>query len=192
MISLTKHQNITIMKEFPVESRRLYEEKKAEAKASLPKLLQSMRESEIGNSVLLKTPFGIKPLIYADYTASSRALTFIEDYVRLEVLPSYANTHSESSTCASQTHHLREEARGIVKRCINASEKDVVIFSGSGYTSAINKLIRAMKVGEISEQKSYCFENRWGSFDCILCNTRSREVRCTFGEVEGERGKKRN
>eukprot|EP00826_Nyctotherus_ovalis_P025188 TRINITY_DN19497_c0_g1_i2.p1 TRINITY_DN19497_c0_g1~~TRINITY_DN19497_c0_g1_i2.p1 ORF type:complete len:273 (-),score=52.47 TRINITY_DN19497_c0_g1_i2:9-782(-) len=158
------------MKEFPVESRKSHEEKKAASKASRPQLLQSIREGEIGSSTFLKTPFGIKPLVYADYTASSRSLTFIEDYVRSEVLPSYANTHSEASACAAQTHHLREEARGIIKRCINASEKDVVIFTGSGYTAAINKLIKAMKVGEAIEEKNFCFENRWGSFDCILCN----------------------
>ena len=87
-------------------------------------------------------------------------MDFIEDYIRLEVLPSYANTHSEASACASQTHYLREEARSIIKRCINASEKDVVIFSGAGYTSAINKLIKAMKVGIINTEKNYCYENR--------------------------------
>ena len=42
-------------------------------------------------------PFGPRRVTYADYTASGRSLTFIEDYLRAAVLPLYANTHTESS-----------------------------------------------------------------------------------------------
>jgi hypothetical protein len=42
-------------------------------------------------------------VLYADYTASGRALSFIEDYVRSEVLPTYGNTH----TLASKTGAYR-------------------------------------------------------------------------------------
>ena len=36
--------------------------------------------------------------------------------------------------------------RQIVKDCVNASDEDVVIFTGSGATSAIHKLIHALKL----------------------------------------------
>ena len=59
-------------------------------------------------------PFGPQPVVYADYTASGRSLTFIEDYIADVVLPLYANTHTESSGTGLQTTRFREEARQII------------------------------------------------------------------------------
>ena len=60
-------------------------------------LLQLIRDSVIGEDLLMETPYGLRRVTYADYTASGRALTFIEDFIRDQVLPGYANTHTESS-----------------------------------------------------------------------------------------------
>ena len=67
---------------------------------SMNALIQHVRHSIIGDKQSIRTPFGDKPLVYADYVASGRSLTFIEDYIRDHVLPYYANTH----TAVSYTH----------------------------------------------------------------------------------------
>ena len=104
-------------------------------------LINYVRRSIIGDRQSIQTPFGDKPLVYADYVASGRSLTFIEDYIRDHVLPYYANTHTEASFTGAQITTLREQARQEIKRSLNCQSDDQVIFCGSGATAVINKLI---------------------------------------------------
>ncbi len=109
-------------------------------------LIETIRRSVIGANQALQTPFGEKPLVYADYTASGRGLGFVEDYIRQQVLPWYANTHTETSFTGAQTTALREQARAQVRSAVNGSEQDQVIFCGPGATAAINKMIDIMNL----------------------------------------------
>jgi selenocysteine lyase/cysteine desulfurase len=106
-----------------------------------PAILARIRESVIGDDQVMYSPFGPRRVTYADYTASGRAVEFIEKFINEEVLPRYANTHTESSGTGLQTTRLREDARRIIKDAVNGTDETCVIFCGSGSTSAINKLI---------------------------------------------------
>ena len=115
-------------------------------------VLTSMRRSVIGHGKEFDGPFGRKTMLYADWTASGRALAPVEDYVRSEVLPMYANTHTTTSVSGLQSTCFRQEARQVIAQACNArvgySDKhsDVVIFAGSGSTGAINKLALVLGV----------------------------------------------
>ncbi len=104
-------------------------------------LLDRIRESVIGDDQVMPGPFGPRRVTYADYTASGRSLTFLEDFIRSRVLPRYANTHTESSGTGLQTTRLREDARAAIHRSVHGTDDTVVIFAGSGSTAAIDKLV---------------------------------------------------
>ena len=104
-------------------------------------LIDKIRLSVIGADVAVDGPFGLRRVTYADYTASGRSLSFIEDYIRRAVLPLYANTHTETSGTGFQTTKFREEAREIIRGAVGGSQEHAVIFAGSGSTGAIDRLI---------------------------------------------------
>jgi selenocysteine lyase/cysteine desulfurase len=107
-------------------------------------LIETIRRSVIGNDEVVEGPFGPRRVTYADYTASGRALSFIEDYLRDAVLPLYANTHTESSGTGLQTTRFRDDARAVIRRCVGATDAHAVLFTGSGSTGAIDLMIRVL------------------------------------------------
>jgi selenocysteine lyase/cysteine desulfurase len=111
-----------------------------------PDLVETVRRSVVGDGAVLDGPFGPRRSVYADGTASGRSLAFLEDVIRDRVLPLYANTHTEASATGEQTTALREEARAIVHAAVNGRDEDVVVFTGSGATGAIDRLVRVLNL----------------------------------------------
>jgi selenocysteine lyase/cysteine desulfurase len=109
-------------------------------------LIERIRASVIGEDEAVMGPFGSRRVTYADYTASGRALSFIEDFIREVVLPLYANTHTESSGTGLQTTRFREQAREIIRASVGANQEHAIIFCGSGSTAAINRMVDVLNL----------------------------------------------
>ncbi len=116
------------------------------AQSAISPQLAQIRDDIIGENSIVDTPFGRKPLVYADYTASGRSLGFIERYIQGHVLPYYANTHTETSYTGRHTTELREQARQTIRQALNAGGHHRLIFCGSGATAAIDKLITMLEL----------------------------------------------
>jgi hypothetical protein len=79
------------------------------------------------------SPFKV-PLVYCDFTASSRPLRSIEEFLFQTCLPFYGNTHTNTSITGSQSVAFVSEARQIIAEACNAkitgkASQDVVLFA---------------------------------------------------------------
>jgi selenocysteine lyase/cysteine desulfurase len=119
------------------------------AELAQPDLPARLRAGLIGDSVRLPGPEGRLPLLYADYIASGRALRQVEEFVMEHVLPFYANTHTETSYCGAYSTQLREAARSEIARILGADPDCHVIFSGSGATSGLNRVVGLLNIPEM-------------------------------------------
>ena len=111
----------------------------------------NLRDGLIGENVLIPGLLGDVPLVYADYVASGRAIAAGRRFCAQHVLPFYANSHTEASYCGSYMTRLRREARAEIARIVGARGEDAVIFTGSGATAGLNRLVSLLGVEEADQ-----------------------------------------
>ena len=107
-----------------------------------------LRAGLIGEGRMIEGPFGPHKLVYTDYIASGRALRQVESFVMEEVLPFYANSHSEGSHCGATITALRRESRAILAAQCGADDSCATIFVGAGATAGLNRLVPLLGVPE--------------------------------------------
>ena len=123
---------------------------------SLPeKAFEKFRSNTIGYGREFRTPFGIKKMIYADWTASGRLYKPIEDRISDTMGPFVGNTHTETNVTGSLMTLAYMKAKQIIKEHVNASADDAIISTGSGMTGAILKLQRMLGLKLPSRLRDY-------------------------------------
>lgn len=101
--------------------------------------LRAVRSGLVGTGRVLTTPFGAKPFLYADYTASGRGYGPIER-VMAQLAADYANPHTEDSATGRASNAWLREAEQVIKRAIHAGPDDCLVACAAGATGAIHKL----------------------------------------------------
>ncbi len=112
---------------------------------NLESYFKPFRDGIIGIDATMKLADGtVKPVVYADWTASGRLYAPIEDFMRNEIAPLVANTHTETTYTGVAMTRAYHAARETIKRHVNAGPRDSLFFVGFGMTAAINKLQRIL------------------------------------------------
>ena len=83
-------------------------------------------------------------------------------------MPLYANTHTTNSITGLQTTLFRYESRQLIANSLNCGKKDVVIFTGSGATAGLNKLVHMLDIKKDDDRKPVVFVGPFNHHSNIL------------------------
>ncbi len=127
---------------------------------TLEQYFSQFRKQIVGSDQTIDTPFGKKKIVYADWIASGRLYTPIEEKMLHEIAPYIGNTHSETSDTGllmTNAYHLSHK---LIKAHCNAGPNDVIITAGSGMTTVINKFQRMLGLKKQGQPATDCPDNR--------------------------------
>jgi selenocysteine lyase/cysteine desulfurase len=134
--------------------------------SELEKYFSFYRQNIIGLDSEIVTPYGSKRLIYADWIASGRLYAPIEKRISEDIGPMVGNTHSESTATGKAMTDAYHLAQKIVKNHVNANDDDVLIFTGTGMTSAIAKFQRILGLKIPEQAIKFCAFNHGDYNQC--------------------------
>jgi selenocysteine lyase/cysteine desulfurase len=124
--------------------------------SDLEEYFEKYRRNIIGINSEITTPYGKKKLIYADWIASGRLYSPIEERIAGDIGPMVGNTHSESTATGKAMTDAYHYAQKLIKHHVNANDNDILIFTGSGMTSAIAKLQRLIGLKVPEQAIKFC------------------------------------
>jgi selenocysteine lyase/cysteine desulfurase len=101
----------------------------------------------------IRTPFGKKRYIHADYTASGQVYPPIERFINNHVLKYYSNTHSNAHNGRLMAHYICQ-AKDLIRKSVNAKPCDRVIFTGNGCSGAVMHLIHILQLRKETTPKT--------------------------------------
>jgi len=113
-------------------------------KSTLEQHFDSFRNNIVGYHTEFETPYGMQPLVYADWTASGRLYKPIEEKIINLFGPFVGNAHTETNVTGSSMTLAYMKAKKIIKQHVNANDSDAIISTGSGMTGALLKLQRML------------------------------------------------
>jgi selenocysteine lyase/cysteine desulfurase len=124
---------------------------------SLEKYFEKFRKHIIGNDEIVEIEKQNRRLVYADWTASGRMYRPIEQYISEILGPFVANTHTETTLTGTTMTRAYHQAHKIIKKHVNADQKDRIITAGAGMTAVINKFQRIIGVKAPEKLKGKLF-----------------------------------
>jgi len=129
--------------------------------SELENYFKKFRDNVVGNDATFKSPFGEKPIIYADWIASGRLYKPIEEKLLNTFGPLVGNTHTETSETGTKMTNAYHWAQHIIKDHVGANKNDVIITAGFGMTAIINKFQRILGLKGCGAQTNReCVHNR--------------------------------
>jgi selenocysteine lyase/cysteine desulfurase len=126
-----------------------------DCKTELEVYFDQFRKNIVGINQEFETPFGVKKIIYTDWTASGRLYGPIEDKLVNDFGPFVANTHTETTVSGTAMTLAYHEAKNIIKKHVNANNDDVLINTGTGMTGVVNKFQRILGLKIPENLKNY-------------------------------------
>ena len=123
--------------------------------SELESYFRKYRDNIIGIDKTFVSPYGEKPIVYADWTASGRLYEPIEKKMRDEFYPLVGNTHTETNITGSSMTMAYHNALHLIKEHVNAGPTDLIISTGSGMTGVVNKFQRILGLKVYEKHRKY-------------------------------------